>query len=337
MIILTKTIMSEYKNKNILVTGGTGSIGLALVKQLLSCKPKLIKILTNDENSIFDSRKILGENKNIKYIVGDIRDKERCQLAIRNVEIVFHAAAMKHIDICEQNPFDAVKTNVIGTSNMLEVSIIEGISKFIFISTDKATNPTSTLGASKLLAERLTLDAGSSPENNKMIFTIARFGNVVGSRGSVFQIFNQQLRNNLPITVTDSRMSRFIMSLSDAASMILKIGHISDNSDTFILKMPSVKIEDFAKVMIQVFKKRNNMKSIPKIKISKIRYHERFHELLITNDETEFCHDVGDMYKISKKLNKHPLNNKQFNSSTATKINHKKLEKIINELFDEVN
>ena len=225
MIILTKAIMSEYKNKNILVTGGTGSIGLALVKQLLSCKPKLIKILTNDENSIFDSRKILGENKIVKYIVGDIRDKERCQLAIRNVDIVFHAAAMKHIDICEQNPFDAVKTNVIGTSNMLEVSIIEGISKFIFISTDKATNPTSTLGASKLLAERLTLDAGSSPENNKMIFTIARFGNVVGSRGSVFQIFNQQLRNNLPITVTDSRMTRFIMSLSDAASMILKIGY----------------------------------------------------------------------------------------------------------------
>ena len=337
MIILTKGIMNEYKNKNILVTGGTGSIGLALVKKLLSCKPKFIKILTNDENSIFDARKILGENKSIKYIVGDIRDKERCQLAVRNVDVVFHAAAMKHIDICEQNPFDAVKTNVIGTSNMLEVSIIEGISKFIFISTDKATNPTSTLGASKLLAERLTLDAGSSLENSKMIFTIARFGNVVGSRGSVFQIFNQQLRNNSPITVTDSRMTRFIMSLSDAASMILKIGHVANNSDTFILKMPSVKIEQFAKMMIQVYKKRNKLKQTPKIKISKIRYHERFHELLITNDEIEFSHDIGDMYKISKKLNKKVLNHKQFNSSTASQIDNKKLQKIIDELFDEVN
>jgi len=337
MIILTKQIMNKYKNKNILVTGGTGSIGLALVKQLLSCKPKLIKILTNDENSIFDARKILGENKLIKYVVGDIRDKERCHLAVRNVNIVFHAAAMKHIDICEQNPFDAVKTNVIGTSNMLEVSILEGITNFIFISTDKATNPTSTLGASKLLAERLTLDAGSSPENNKMIFTIARFGNVVGSRGSVFQIFNQQLRYNLPITVTDSRMTRFIMSLSDAASMILKIGHTAKNSETFILKMPSVKIENFAKEMIQVYKKRNNLKINPKINISKIRYHERFHELLITKDEIDFCHDVGDMYKISKKVNKKPLNYKQFNSSSASEINNKKLQKIINELFDEVN
>lgn len=337
MVILTKEIKNEFHNKTILVTGGTGSIGLELVKQLLLCKPKLIKILTNDENSIFDAYKIIGEHKLIKYIVGDVRDKERCQFTIRNVNIVFHSAAMKHIDICEQNPFDAVKTNVIGTSNMLEVSITQGVSKFIFISTDKATNPTTTLGASKLLAERLTLDAGSSIENSKMIFTIARFGNVIGSRGSVFQIFNQQLRNNLPITVTDSRMTRFIMSISDAASMILKICHIANNSDTFILKMPSVKIEQFAKAIIDVYKKRNNLKISPKIKISKIRHYERFHELLVTNDEVRFCHDIGDMYKISKEENSKPLRTPQFNSSTASQIDSKKLHQIINELFDEVN
>ena len=337
MVILTKDINNEFRNKTVLVTGGTGSIGLELVKQLLLCKPKLIKILTNDENSIFDAYKIIGEHKLIKYIVGDVRDKERCQFAIRNVNIVFHSAAMKHIDICEQNPFDAVKTNVIGTSNMLEVSITHGVSKFIFISTDKATNPTTTLGASKLLAERLTLDAGSSIENSKMIFTIARFGNVIGSRGSVFQIFNQQLRNNLPITVTDSRMTRFIMSISDAASMILKICHIANNSDTFILKMPSVKIEQFAKSMIDVYKKRNNLRISPKIKISKIRHYERFHELLVTNDEVRFCHDIGDMYKISKKENTKPLRTTQFNSSIASQIENKKLHQIINELFDEVN
>ena len=132
MIKISKETKNAYKNKNILVTGGTGSIGLALVKQLISCKPKSIKVLTNDENSVFDSGKIIGENKLIKYIIGDIRDKERCQLALRNVNIVFHAAAMKHIDICEENPFDAVKTNVIGTSNMLEASILEGVFAFIF-------------------------------------------------------------------------------------------------------------------------------------------------------------------------------------------------------------
>ena len=334
MIKISKGTKNAYKNKNILVTGGTGSIGSALVKQLISCKPKSIKVLTNDENSIFDSGKIIGENKLINYIIGDIRDKERCQLALRNVNIVFHAAAMKHIDICEENPFDAVKTNVIGTSNMLEASILAGVSKFVFISTDKATNPTSTLGASKLLAERLTLVAGTYSEDQKMIFSIARFGNVIGSRGSIFQIFHQQLKKNLPLTVTDSRMTRFIMSLSDAASMILKIGQVAKDSEIFILKMPTVKIEDLAKTMIQVHKEKNKLAIDPTIEISKVRGYERFHEFLVTNDEMQFCHDIGYMYKITKKQAKHTISPKDVNSATATRISKKKLHQVINELFN---
>ena len=336
MLKISNVIKNAYKNKGILVTGGTGSIGSALVKQLISCKPKSIKVLTNDENSIFDSGKIIGENKLIKYIVGDIRDKERCQLALRNVDIVFHAAAMKHIDICEENPFDAIKTNVIGTSNMLEASILEGISKFVFISTDKATNPTTTLGASKLLAERLTLDAGTYSGNQKMIFSLVRFGNVIGSRGSIFQIFHQQLKKNLPLTVTDSRMTRFIMSISDAASMILKIGHIAKDSEIFILKMSTVKIEDLAKTMIQVYKEKNKLAKDPKIEISKVRGYERFHEFLVTNDEIPFCHDVGDMYKITKKQVKHTILLKDVNSAMTTRISKNKLYQVINELFDEI-
>jgi len=242
---------------------------------------------------------------------------------------------MKHIDICEQNPFDAVKTNVVGTSNILEASIIEGVSKFVFISTDKATNPTTTLGASKLLAERLTQDASSYVENNNTIFSIVRFGNVIGSRGSVFQIFYNQLLNNFPISVTDSRMSRFIMSISDAASMILKISMIAQDGETYILKMPSVKIEELAKSMVNVFKKRTNQKNIPKIKISKVREYERFYEILVTHDEIPFCYDLGDMYKLSKKQSKNKLSDKQFNSETSKNISQDKLEKIINELMDE--
>ena len=322
MLKISKEMKNAYKNKNILVTGGTGSIGLALVKQLISCKPKSIKVLTNDENSIFDSTNIIGENKSIKYILGDIRDKDRCQLSLRNVDIVFHAAAMKHIDICEENPFDAIKTNVIGTSNLLEASILEGISKFVFISTDKATNPTTTLGASKLLAERLTLDAGTYSGNQKMIFSIARFGNVIGSRGSVFQIFRQQLKKNLPLTVTDSRMTRFIMSISEAASMILK--------------MTAVKIEDLAKTMIQVYREKNKLAKDPKIEISKVRGYERFHEFLVTSDEMPFCHDIEYMYKITKKLAKHTISLKDVNSSTAARISKNKLRQLISELFDEV-
>jgi FlaA1/EpsC-like NDP-sugar epimerase len=335
LININQKIRNEYKNKIILITGGTGSIGLGIVKKLIHLKPKMIRILTNDENSIFESRKILGELPQIKYVVGDVRDNDRLRLAMRNVDIVFHAAAMKHIDICEQNPFDAVKTNVIGTSNILEASIIEGVSKFVFISTDKATNPTTTLGASKLLAERLTQDASSYVENNNTIFSIVRFGNVIGSRGSVFQIFYNQLLNNFPISVTDSRMSRFIMSISDAASMILKISMIAQDGETYILKMPSVKIEELAKSMVNVFKKRTNQKNIPKIKISKVREYERFYEILVTHDEIPFCYDLGDMYKLSKKQSKNKLSDKQFNSETSKNISQDKLEKIINELMDE--
>ena len=332
---LEDDIKRQFKNKIILISGGTGSIGTGIVKQLLQSKPKMIKILTNDENSIFESRKLLGEISQIKYIVGDIRDNDRLRLAMRNVNIVFHAAAMKHIDICEQNPFDAVKTNVVGTSNILEASIIEGVSKFVLISTDKATNPTTTLGASKLLAERLTQDASSYVEGKKTIFSIVRFGNVIDSRGSVFQIFYNQLKNNLPITVTDSQMTRFIMSISDAASMILKISLIAQDGETFILKMPSVKIEELAKSMVEVFKRRTSQKNIPKVKISKVREYERFYEILVTSDEIPFCSDLGNMYKLSKKQSKSRLSDIQFNSETSTKISKIKLEKIINELMDD--
>ena len=332
---LEDSIKRQFKNKIILISGGTGSIGIGIVQQLIQYKPKMIKILTNDENSIFESRKILGELPEIKYIVGDVRDNDRLRLAMRNVNIVFHAAAMKHIDICEQNPFDAVKTNVVGTSNILEASIIEGVSKFVLISTDKATNPTTTLGASKLLAERLTQDASSYVEGKKTIFSIVRFGNVIDSRGSVFQIFYNQLKNNLPITVTDSQMTRFIMSISDASSMILKISLIAQDGETFILKMPSVKIEELAKSMVDVFKKRTSQKTIPKIKISKVREYERFYEILVTSDEIPFCYDLGDMYKLSKKQSKSILSDTQFNSETGKKISKIKLEKIINELMDE--
>ena len=333
---LTQNTVNEFKGKTILITGGTGSIGLGIVKQLIHCKPKAIRIFANDENSIFETRRNIGDNPLFKYMVGDVRDKDRLVLAMRNVDIVFHAAAMKHIDICEQNPFDAVKTNVVGTSNVLETAIIEKVSKVIFISTDKATNPTSTLGASKLLAERLTLDASSYNENGKTIFAIARFGNVIGSRGSVFQIFHHNLRNGLPLTITDARMTRFIMSISEAASMILEITNIAKDGEIFILKMPSVKISELALAMTNVYKNRYpNMKKISNIKISTTREHERFHEILVTNDEVPYCHDVGTMFKISKMESKKMIPVSQFNSETAPKITTEKLENSINELLDE--
>ena len=333
---MIKNLEREFKQKIILITGGTGSIGLGIAKQLAKYSPKEIRLFSNDENSIVEAKETIGKNSAYKFMVGDVREKDRLNLAIRDVDIVYHAAAMKHIDICEENPFDAVKTNVVGTSNILESAIIEGVKKFVFISTDKATNPTSTLGGSKLLAERLTLDASSYVKNNKTIFSIVRFGNVIGSRGSVFQIFQNQIKNKKPLTVTDKRMTRFIMSISAAASMILKVTSISNSGEIYILKMPSIKIEDLAKGMVSVYGKRfPEYGDKLKIKISKTRERERFSELLISNDELSFCHDIGDMYKVSKIENKKPLSIKEFDSGTATKIVQKKLYKTINELIDD--
>ena len=325
----------EFKGKNILITGGTGSIGMGLAKQLVRYNPKEIRIFSNDENSIFEAKENLGVNRIYKFMVGDVRDKDRLNLAIRNVDIVFHTAAMKHIAICEDNPFDAVKTNVIGTSNILEASIIEEVKKFVFISTDKATNPTSTLGGSKLLAERLTLDAGTYAGKGKTKFAIVRFGNVLGSRGSVFQIFQNQIKMKKPLTVTDKRMTRYIMSISEAASMILKVTKILEGGEIYILKMPSVRIEDLAKGIIHVYGLRfPDYRNTSSLKITKPRG-ERFHELLITNEEKLFCRDIGDMYKISKTENKKQLPYNEFSSETASRISQSKLHKIINELIDE--
>ena len=148
-------LKKEFEDKKVLITGGTGSVGFGIIEQLVKYEPKAIRILTNDENSIFELKQ-KSKKWPITYMVGDVRDRDRINLAIRDVDMIFHAAAMKHIDICEENPFDAVKTNVLGTSNILEAALIENVSKFILISTDKSTNPSSTLGASKMLAERLT-------------------------------------------------------------------------------------------------------------------------------------------------------------------------------------
>lgn len=328
-------LLKEFKNKKILITGGTGSIGTSLAEQLIKFKPNAIRILSNDENSIYEMKRKHGKNSIFTFMLGDVRDRTRLNLALKNIDIVFHAAAMKHVDICEQNPFDAVKTNVIGTSNLLEASIIENVSKFIFISTDKATNPTSTLGASKLLAERLTLDASSYRGNGKTIFSIVRFGNVMGSRGSVFQIFLEQIKKQQPITVTDSRMKRFIMSISEATNLILEVTHIAKDGEVFILKMPSVQILELAKCMVQVCKENiPNGRESSKIKTSKVREGERFNEFLITKEEIPFCQDIGKMYKISKEISKKSkISEIGFSSDTAPKISQKKLKKIILELL----
>jgi UDP-N-acetylglucosamine 4,6-dehydratase/5-epimerase len=239
-----------YEGKKILVTGGVGSIGSHLVRQLLDLNPDIIRIFDNNETGLFDFEQELSSEK-VRILLGDIRDKERLVMAMDGIDIVFHTSALKHVPLCEFNPFDAVKTNVIGTQNVLEAALINQVEKVINVSTDKAVNPTNVMGATKLLAERLTISANHYKGGKRTVFSSVRFGNVLNSRGSVIPLFKKQIKNGGPVTITDKGMTRFFMDIPAAVNLILEAGRLTRGREVFILKMPALKISDLAEVMIK--------------------------------------------------------------------------------------
>jgi FlaA1/EpsC-like NDP-sugar epimerase len=294
-------IASFYHGKRILVTGGVGSIGSHLVREILNYEPEYIRVFDNNESNLYDFEQELNSIK-IRPLIGDIRDKERLAMAMENVEIVFHAAALKHVPLCEFNPFDAVKTNVIGTQNVLESAYAQGVRKVITISTDKAVNPSNVMGATKLLAERLTISANSYRGKKKTVFSCVRFGNVLNSRGSVVPLFVKQIQKGGPITVTHPDMRRFFMDIPSATNLILNAGMHSCGNEIFILKMPAVRIMDLAEVMREKFSSRYGFQQedIP-ITIIGMRYGEKIDEVLLTLDETARTYENDDMYLVLPK------------------------------------
>jgi FlaA1/EpsC-like NDP-sugar epimerase len=285
-----------FKGKTILITGGSGSIGSYLVEELLKTECNAIRILTNNEYELFRIQKKYGQNNKLRFLLGDVRDKDRLLVATEGVNIVFHAAALKHVPFCEFNPFDAVQTNVIGTQNIIEVSIRNDVEKFVFISTDKAANPLSTLGATKLLSERLTIAAMAYRRSlSKPIMYCVRFGNVLGTKGSVIELFMDQVRNNKPLTVTHKDMTRFTMTKKEAVNLILSTVGIAKGGEIFVLKMKAMKIKDLAQALIDLYS------SDPKnhdIVETSIRDGEKLNEDLITNDEICKVKEFKDMYVI---------------------------------------
>ena len=239
-----------YKGKKVLVTGGSGSIGQKIVKELLNHDVDVVRVLDNNETALFDLEQDLNSSK-IRTLVGDIRDYRRLERAFKDIDIIFHAAAYKHVPLCEYNPLDAVKTNVIGTQNIIDAAITCGVDKVILISTDKAVNPVNVMGATKLLAERLMISSNVYSGRGGTKFSCVRFGNVLNSRGSVIPVFKKQISNGGPVTITDERMTRFIMHIHEAAKLILTAGGLSDGGEIFILKMPSVTVPDLAEAMIE--------------------------------------------------------------------------------------
>lgn len=286
-----------YQNKTILVTGGAGSIGSEVVRSLIPLGPKVIRVFDNNETGLFDLEQDLN-CETLRSFVGDIRDKERLARAMENVDIVFHGAALKHVPLCEFNPFDAIKTNVIGTQNVLDVALDEEIGKLIFISTDKVVNPTNVMGTTKLLGERLTISANYYKGTRKTVFSCVRFGNVLGSRGSVVPLFIKQIHDGKSLTITDPDMTRFIMSIPRAVELILKAGELAKGGEIFILKMPAMKIGDLAEVIIEKcaldFRKKP---SDIRIKIIGKRTGEKTFEELIHPDEKE-VYENNEMFVI---------------------------------------
>jgi len=288
-----------FNNKNILVTGGTGSIGTEIVKRLLRARPNIVRIFSNDENAQFNLQQELKGNKNVRFLLGDIRDKERLKKAVENIDIVFHAAALKHVTGCEYNPFEAIKTNVIGTQNIIEAAIEEEVEKLITISTDKAVNTINVMGATKLLAERLTISANYYKGLRKTIFSCVRFGNVLDSRGSVVSIFKRQIQNGGPVTITDPKMTRFIISLPRAVDLVLEAGVKAKGGEIFIFKMPAVRIGDFAEAMIlELASKYGYSPATIKLKIVGKREGEKNYEELLTYDEAASAYETEDMFII---------------------------------------
>jgi FlaA1/EpsC-like NDP-sugar epimerase len=289
-----------FKGKSILVTGGTGSIGSELVRKLLAFEPAVVRIFGNDENAMFAlEQELKNYSSCLRFLVGDVRDKERLQRAAENIEIVFHAAALKHVPLCEYNPFEAIKTNVVGTQNLLEVAITENVEKVITISTDKAANPANVMGATKLLAERLTVAANYYRGLKRTFFSCVRFGNVMASRGSVIQTFEKQIRNGGPLTLTDPQMVRFWMSMDRAVDLVLKAAQMARGEEIFIFKMPALRIKDLAEVMIGKLAPRFGYKPKDiKIRLIGKRKGEKLYEELMTEEEAFNAYETEDMLLV---------------------------------------
>jgi|TARA_B110000438_G_scaffold302888_1_gene362132 FlaA1/EpsC-like NDP-sugar epimerase len=283
------------KNKHILVTGGSGSIGQAIVIKALEDGAKSIKVFSNDENGLYEMEQIFTDKK-IEFIIGDIRNSETVNSIVKNVDIIFHAAALKHVDRCELNPFEAFTVNIIGTNNIVKAAVNENVKKVISISTDKAVNPIGVMGATKLLGEKL-LSAEAFHNKSNTVFASVRFGNVFHTRGSILPRIENQIKKGGPITLTDERMKRFFMTKNDAVKLIVNATDLAVGGEIFILKMPLLHLKDLFEVMKEILAPKYGFKPT-QIKTSNIgiRPGEKLTEYLLTDFEMEHVLETKDFF-----------------------------------------
>ncbi len=280
-----------FKDRILLITGGTGSFGNAVLNRFLDTNIKEIRIFSRDEKKQDDMRHKYN-NEKIKFYIGDVRDKESIRAAIYGVDYIFHAAALKQVPSCEFFPLEAVKTNVIGTDNVLSVAIEEGVKKVICLSTDKAAYPVNAMGTSKAMMEKVVVAKSRTVDPKRTTICCTRYGNVMCSRGSVIPLFIEQIKSGKPLTITESSMTRFIMSLEEAVELVLFAFENASSGDIMVQKAPACTIEVLAKAVKELFHADNE------IKIIGIRHGEKMYETLLTNEECANAIDRGEFYQV---------------------------------------
>jgi len=275
-----------FAGKKILVTGGSGSIGSEIVRQLLEEDVEVVRVLSRDETRQVALAQSLGDDRRVRFLIGDVRDPDRLKRALENIDIVFHAAALKHVPVCEYNPFEAVQTNVMGTQNVITTAREAGAERLVLISTDKAVSPTNTMGATKLLAERLVGAASSFMSG--LILCAVRFGNVLGSRGSLIPSVRRKIRESRCVEITDRSMTRFFMTLAQAVRLVLRAAELARGGELFVLPMPKVRIVDLIEVLVEEEAELLGLDAA-EIELREIgkRPGEKLHEKLLTSSECE--------------------------------------------------
>ena len=297
-----------FKNKTLLITGGTGSFGNAVLNRFLKSDIKEIKIFSRDEKKQDDMRR-LYKSKKLKFFVGDVRDPSSIDGAMVNTDYVFHAAALKQVPSCEFFPVEAVKTNIIGTENVLNSAISNKIEKIICLSTDKAVYPINAMGISKAMMEKIFIAKSRNSGKTKIIGT--RYGNVMGSRGSVIPLFIKQIKAGKPITITDPNMTRFMMTLDDAVELVLYAFKNGNQGDLFVQKSPAATVSVLAKALVELYKSNSTINEIG------IRHGEKIYETLVTKEEMIKAEDQEKYFKITPDVR--DLNYDQFFSKGIVK------------------
>ncbi len=292
-----------FKNNTLLITGGTGSFGNAVLKRFLNTEIKEIRIFSRDEKKQDDMRRFYNNSK-LKFYIGDVRDSNSIDRAIHDVEFIFHAAALKQVPSCEFFPVEAVKTNILGTDNILDAAVRHSVRKVIVLSTDKAAYPINAMGMSKALMEKVMIARSRENLKNGQMFCGTRYGNVMASRGSVIPLFVEQIKNGKSLTITDPNMTRFMMTLKDAVNLVLYAFENGQPGDIFVQKAPAATIEVLAKALLELYKSKSE------IKVIGTRHGEKLYETLVNREDMANAIDMGEYYRIPS--DKRDLNYAQF-------------------------